>query len=121
MPAVADRVRRTAGPGGQGRYRATGRCMRRHRRVRCGRRGAVLGRCPTSIRLAGRCHVGPNSDSRDGWLMAAEAVKSGKADGVVVARIDRPARDVMVQEYLLRNLSQFDGVVLWPATAKPRC
>jgi DNA invertase Pin-like site-specific DNA recombinase len=51
-------------------------------------------------------------DSRDGWLMAAEAVKSGKAEGVVVARIDRLARDVMVQEYLLRNLSQFGGVVL---------
>ncbi|MFV9634846.1 recombinase family protein [Mycobacterium neumannii] len=49
---------------------------------------------------------------RDGWLMAAEAVKTGKAEGVVVARLDRLARDVMIQELLLRRLSEFGGVVL---------
>lgn len=50
--------------------------------------------------------------SRCGWRTAATAVKSGKADGIVVARIDRLARDVMVQELLLRNLTEFGGVVL---------
>lgn len=50
--------------------------------------------------------------SRDGWRDAAALVKSGKADGVVVARLDRLARDLMVQELLLRKLSDFGGVVL---------
>jgi len=49
---------------------------------------------------------------RAGWREAAALVKSGKSEGIVVARLDRLARDVMVQEYLLRNLSQFGGVVL---------
>jgi DNA invertase Pin-like site-specific DNA recombinase len=39
-------------------------------------------------------------------------VKSGKAQGVVVARLDRLARDVMVQELLLHKLSDLGGVVL---------
>ena len=50
--------------------------------------------------------------NRAGWQEAAAQVKSGKADGVVVARLDRLARDVMVQEVLLRKLSEFGGVVL---------
>ncbi|RIT57913.1 recombinase family protein [Mycobacteroides abscessus] len=49
---------------------------------------------------------------RAGWRDAAELVKTGTAHGVVVARLDRLARDVMVQEYLLRNLTEFGGVVL---------
>jgi DNA invertase Pin-like site-specific DNA recombinase len=49
--------------------------------------------------------------SREGWREAAALVKRGKACGVVVARLDRLARDVMVQEYLLRNLSDFGGVL----------
>lgn len=49
---------------------------------------------------------------RAGWRDAAELVKTGKASGVVVARLDRLARDVLVQEYLLRNLTDFGGVVL---------
>lgn len=49
---------------------------------------------------------------RAGWRDAAELVKEGRASGVVVARLDRLARDVMVQEYLLRNLTDFGGVIL---------
>lgn len=50
--------------------------------------------------------------NRTGWCLAAEQVKSGKAAGIVVARLDRLARDVVVQEVLLRNLSELGGVVL---------
>lgn len=49
---------------------------------------------------------------RAGWCEAAALVKSGKAEGVVVARLDRLARDVMVQELLLRKLSDLGGIVL---------
>ncbi len=49
---------------------------------------------------------------RAGWSGAAALVKSGQAHGVVVARLDRLARDVMVQELLLRKLSDLGGIVL---------
>ena len=49
---------------------------------------------------------------RAGWGEAAALVKSGQVQGVVVARLDRLARDVMVQELLLRNLSDLGGIVL---------
>jgi DNA invertase Pin-like site-specific DNA recombinase len=49
---------------------------------------------------------------RAGWCEAAAQVKSGEAQGVVVARLDRLARDVMVQELLLRKLSDLGGIVL---------
>lgn len=49
---------------------------------------------------------------RAGWCEAAALVKSGEAQGVVVARLDRLARDVMVQELLLRKLSDLGGIVL---------
>ncbi|OBF96339.1 hypothetical protein A5773_13000 [Mycobacterium sp. 852014-52450_SCH5900713] len=49
---------------------------------------------------------------RAGWCEAAALVKSGEAEGVVVARLDRLARDVMVQELLLRRLSDLGGIVL---------
>jgi DNA invertase Pin-like site-specific DNA recombinase len=49
--------------------------------------------------------------ARAGWRGAAELIKSGRAQGVVVARLDRLARDVMVQEYLLRNLTEFGGTL----------
>lgn len=54
------------------------------------------------------------SDLRDraGWCEAATLVKSVEAQGVVVARLDRLARDVMVQELLLRKLSDLGGIVL---------
>lgn len=48
---------------------------------------------------------------RAGWSEVAEIVRTGQAKGVVVARLDRLARDVVVQELLLRKLSQFGGVV----------
>lgn len=51
-------------------------------------------------------------DDREGWMTAASIIKSGKADGIVVARLDRLARDVIVQEMLLRNMSRLGGVVL---------
>lgn len=50
--------------------------------------------------------------NRVGWCEAAALVKSGKAAGIVVARLDRLARDVMVQELLLRKLSDLGGVVI---------
>ncbi|VBA47136.1 recombinase family protein [Mycobacterium attenuatum] len=50
--------------------------------------------------------------NRVGWCKAAALVKAGKAAGIVVARLDRLARDVMVQELLLRKLSDLGGVVL---------
>jgi DNA invertase Pin-like site-specific DNA recombinase len=50
--------------------------------------------------------------NRVGWCEAAALVKSGQADGIVVARLDRLARDVMVQELLLRKLSDLGGIVL---------
>lgn len=49
---------------------------------------------------------------RAGWCEAAALVKGGQAQGVVVARLDRLARDVMVQELLLRKLSDLGGIVL---------
>lgn len=49
---------------------------------------------------------------RAGWCDAAALVKSGAASGVIVARLDRLARDVMVQELLLRRLSDLGGIVL---------
>lgn len=49
---------------------------------------------------------------RAGWCGAAALVKTGDAQGVVVARLDRLARDVMVQELLLRKLSDLGGIVL---------
>lgn len=53
---------------------------------------------------------------RVGWREVAELVRDGRAKGVVVARLDRLARDVMVQELLLRKLSAFGGVV-WSTRA----
>ncbi len=50
--------------------------------------------------------------NRVGWCEAAALVKSGKAQGIVVARLDRLARDVMVQEVLLRKLSDLGGIVI---------
>jgi DNA invertase Pin-like site-specific DNA recombinase len=50
--------------------------------------------------------------NRVGWCEAAALVKAGKAAGIVVARLDRLARDVMVQELLLRKLSDLGGIVL---------
>jgi DNA invertase Pin-like site-specific DNA recombinase len=49
--------------------------------------------------------------ARAGWREAAEMVRTRKAQGIVVARLDRLARDVLVQEVLLRKLSEFGGVV----------
>ena len=50
--------------------------------------------------------------ARDGWRSASALVKQGTAEGIVVARLDRLARDLMVQELLLRKLSEFGGVVM---------
>lgn len=49
---------------------------------------------------------------RAGWVNAEELVKDGTAEGIVIARLDRLARDVLVQELLLRNLNRLGGVVL---------
>jgi DNA invertase Pin-like site-specific DNA recombinase len=50
--------------------------------------------------------------NRVGWCEAAALVKGGQAEGIVVARLDRLARDVMVQELLLRKLSDLGGIVV---------
>lgn len=50
--------------------------------------------------------------SREGWRQSAALVRQGQADGIVVARLDRLARDLMVQEVLLRKLGEFGGVVM---------
>jgi len=42
-------------------------------------------------------------------------VKSGQAQGIVGARLDWLARDVMVQELLLRKLSDLGGIVFLDA------
>lgn len=49
---------------------------------------------------------------RAGWVAAEQLVKDGKAGGIVVARLDRLARDVLVQELLLRNTHRLGGVVM---------
>ncbi|AWG65278.1 resolvase [Mycobacteroides abscessus] len=49
---------------------------------------------------------------RTGWVNAEDLVKDGTAQGIVIARLDRLARDVLVQELLLRNLNRLGGVVL---------
>ncbi len=49
---------------------------------------------------------------RAGWCEAETLVKAKKADGIVVARMDRLARDVLVQELLLRNTHRLGGVVM---------
>lgn len=49
---------------------------------------------------------------RAGWLATEQLVKSGKAGGIVIARLDRLARDVLVQELLLRNTHRLGGVVM---------
>ncbi|MHC3004160.1 recombinase family protein [Gordonia sp. GN26] len=46
---------------------------------------------------------------RAGWMQAETLVKTGTAQGIVVPRLDRLARDVMIQELLLRKSP---GVVL---------
>jgi DNA invertase Pin-like site-specific DNA recombinase len=59
------------------------------------------------------CPGGPTElVSRAGWLAAETLVKGRKADGIVVARLDRLARDVLVQELLLRKAHRLGGVVL---------
>ena len=49
---------------------------------------------------------------RAGWVAAQALVKDGKAGGIVVARLDRLARDVLVQELLLRDTHRLGGVVM---------
>jgi DNA invertase Pin-like site-specific DNA recombinase len=49
---------------------------------------------------------------RAGWVAAEQLVKDRKAGGIVVARLDRLARDVLVQELLLRNTHRLGGVVM---------
>ncbi|MFC6014089.1 recombinase family protein [Nocardia lasii] len=48
---------------------------------------------------------------RAGWVGAEDLVKLGKAHGIVVGRLDRLARDVLIQELLLRNTSRLGGVL----------
>lgn len=48
---------------------------------------------------------------RAGWVAAEAYVKAGRAHGIVVARLDRLARDVVVQETLIRATADRGGQV----------
>ena len=48
---------------------------------------------------------------RAGWVEAEALVKAGKAEGIVVPRLDRLARDVIVQETLIRATADRGGQV----------
>jgi DNA invertase Pin-like site-specific DNA recombinase len=49
---------------------------------------------------------------RAGWVADEQLVKDRKAGGIVVARLDRLARDVLVQELLLRHTDRLGGAVM---------
>ena len=51
-------------------------------------------------------------DHRLGLAEALAAVRGGRADGVVVYRLDRLARDLVLQEQLLAEVRRLGGVVL---------
>jgi DNA invertase Pin-like site-specific DNA recombinase len=51
-------------------------------------------------------------DTRLGLADALAAVRAGKADGVVVLRLDRLARDLVLQETLLAEVKRLGGQVL---------
>ena len=53
---------------------------------------------------------------RDGWGDAEGTVRDGGAEGIVVARLDRLARDMLVQEQLLKDVWQAGGEVFSTAT-----
>ncbi|MBF6131604.1 recombinase family protein [Nocardia otitidiscaviarum] len=48
---------------------------------------------------------------RAGWVEAEALVKAGKVEGIVVPRLDRLARDVIVQETLIRATADRGGQV----------
>lgn len=48
-------------------------------------------------------------DARFGLLDALEDIRRGAADGLVVYRLDRLARDLVLQEQLLREISRMGG------------
>ena len=50
-------------------------------------------------------------DNRPGLVEALGAIKTGKAKGVVVARLDRLARDLVLQEQLLAEVRRLGGQV----------
>lgn len=50
-------------------------------------------------------------DDRPGLLEAMDEVKAGRADGLVVYRLDRLARDLVLQEQLLREMWRFGATV----------
>jgi DNA invertase Pin-like site-specific DNA recombinase len=57
-------------------------------------------------------------DDRPALLDAIEAVRSAAADGLVVFRLDRLARDLVVQEQLLRELWSLDATVFSTSSAE---
>lgn len=48
---------------------------------------------------------------RDGWADAEHAVRSGEVAGIVVYKLDRLARDVMVQEQLMAGVWRLGGEI----------
>ena len=46
---------------------------------------------------------------RQGWADAEQAIKAGRVNGIVIARLDRLARDIVPQEMLLRDVVKAGG------------
>lgn len=69
---------------------------------RCSPRGVVADTISGTLELA-QCV---------GWLAAEQLVKDRKAGRIAAARLHRPARDVLVQELLLRNTHHLGDVVM---------
>ncbi|MFN2489628.1 MAG: recombinase family protein [Actinomycetota bacterium] len=57
-------------------------------------------------------------DARDGLPEAFATVKDGRAEGLVVARLDRLARDLIVQETLLAELGRLGAAVFTTSPAE---
>lgn len=57
-------------------------------------------------------------DDRPGLAEALGAIKAGKAKGIVVARLDRLARDMVLQEQLLAEVRRLGGQVLTTSAAE---
>ena len=50
-------------------------------------------------------------DERDGWIDVEDDISSKRAGGVIVPRLDRLARDILVQETLMQAVWKLDGEV----------
>ena len=58
-------------------------------------------------------------EDRPGLAEALGVIGEGKANGVVVPRLDRLARDLIVQETVLAEIRRIGGEVFSPAPRRP--